>query len=112
MYTPGAGSEPGSFGVELILPATDCVRPPPPCDSFARSDILQIKFHCMKSGAVTLKVLIPKNLPHIAVSADIYIKIANRKDPLTLKLALEATEHGASGSAWVSPTLDSFQILI
>lgn len=53
----------------------------------------------MKSGAITLQVLIVGNLPHIAITADIYINIANRKDPLTLQLALEATESGAIGSA-------------
>lgn len=106
MYTPGTGSQPGSFGVDLILPTTDCVSLPSSARiSVIGSNIRQINFHCMKSGAITLKVLIAKNLPHIAITADIYIKIANRKDPLTLELALEATEHGASGSAWVFPIL-------
>lgn len=104
MYTPGVGSQPGSFGVELILPTTDCVRPPSSPDFLARdsvprSDIVQINFHCMKSGPIGLKVLIANNLPQIAIRADIYIKVANRKEPLTLQLMLEATALGAIGSA-------------
>lgn len=53
----------------------------------------------MKSSPVTIRVLIVDNMPHIGVTADINIGIANRKDPFTLQVVLEATECGAIGSA-------------
>lgn len=53
----------------------------------------------MRSGPLTLKLVVVNNSAHIVVTADIYIAIAKREDPLTLQLTLDVDAIGAAGSA-------------